>query len=92
MTSDARTYSDPVHGCPPYGNRQDDMLEYIRDRYRVPAYRGVRVVADGQPGTIVGSTGPYVIVKQDDAEVPVPYHPTWNMVYQPVGVSEWRPE
>lgn len=54
---------------------------YVRFNYRVPAYRDGRVVVDGEPGTISGFDGQYLLVRFDDEAVPVPAHPTWRVEY-----------
>ncbi|MEM9597413.1 MAG: hypothetical protein AAGD06_24300 [Acidobacteriota bacterium] len=48
-------------------------LEYIRNYYRVPAHRGVRVTYDGRPGVVTGS---HVLVRLDGESASKPYHPS----------------
>lgn len=57
-------------------------LAWARNQYRVPAALFVRVVANGQPGTIVGDMGPHLAIKIDTDREPTPWHPTWQMLYQ----------
>jgi hypothetical protein len=61
--------------------RDTDGLEYVRGYYKVPARIGVRVLFEGQPGVITGSSGPHLLVHMDGAAEPVPAHPTWEMQY-----------
>lgn len=56
-------------------------MKYIRDTYKVPAKRGMKVIADGEPGKIVGSHGAYLRIKLDFKKKPLPFHPTWHMEY-----------
>lgn len=51
-------------------------LEYIRNTYRVPAWRGGRVTYRGQPRIITGANGPHVAIRLDGAKHALPYHPT----------------
>ncbi len=55
--------------------------EYVRSYYKVPANRGMRVVADGKPGTIVGFDGPWIKVRLDGEEHARSWHPTWRIEY-----------
>jgi hypothetical protein len=55
-------------------------LVYIRDRYRVPARRGMRVTVNGHLGTIQGARGPRLWVQFDDG-YSLSCHPTWGVVY-----------
>lgn len=59
------------------------MFDYIHRFYQVPAEIGRRVVANGQPGTIVGARDAYIIVNLDKEEPHVTgaWHPTWEMRY-----------
>lgn len=55
-------------------------MEYIRLTYGVPAKRGMRVVANGRPGVIVGTHwGSRLLIRVDG--VTRNYHPTWNIIY-----------
>ena len=56
-------------------------LAYIRDYYRVPAKRGMRVVADGKPGRITGSDDASLRILIDGDKRSTRWHPTWNMRY-----------
>lgn len=59
------------------------MFDYIHHTYQVPAEIGRRVIANGQPGTIVGSRNAYIIVNldKDEPHVAGAWHPTWEMRY-----------
>lgn len=59
-------------------------FDYIRERYKVPAAVGQRVLYKGKPGVIIGARGCYIRVKLDGEARVGNYHPTWEMVY--VGV------
>jgi hypothetical protein len=50
-------------------------FEYIRDHYRVPARRGGRVKFRGEPGRVVGTSGPHLRVRLDSGATLV-LHPT----------------
>jgi hypothetical protein len=54
---------------------------YIRDRYKVPARRGVRVLYKGRPGVITGCRGCYIKVRLDGESESGIYHPTWRIEY-----------
>ncbi len=56
-------------------------LDYIRNHYDVPAREGVRVVADGRPGTIAGADGPRLLIAIDGEPEPSVWHPTWRIEY-----------
>lgn len=59
-------------------------MQSIRDRYRVPAKRGGRVVVDGRPATITGAsrTAEHLMVRlDDDPRRTHPIHPTWHVEY-----------
>lgn len=59
-------------------------MKRIRDYYRVPAKRGMRVIVDGEPGVITGTTSGsmYIRVRFDDnPKFTVPCHPTWEVQY-----------
>jgi hypothetical protein len=61
-------------------------LAYIRDQYKVPAYRGRRVkVYNEKNGTITGASGPYIRVRLDGEARIGSYHPTWRVQYLPGG-------
>jgi hypothetical protein len=60
--------------------------EYVRGYYRVPAKRGMRIVADGKPGTIVGFDGAHLRVRLDGEKHIGNWHPTWRIEY-PEAVS-----
>jgi hypothetical protein len=51
-------------------------LEYIRDYYKVPAYKDVKVKnPKGEQGVIAGANGPHVKVKMDGVKHAQIYHP-----------------
>lgn len=59
-------------------------LKYIRDYYKVPAKRGMRVTVDGKPGVITASArGPYIMVRFDGDKFSRAAHPTWRVEYIP---------
>ena len=69
-----------------YSAREGNRLEYIRQRYRVPAKRLGRVRVNGALGTITQATGGYLIVRFD-AGHRRRCHPTWRVEYlDPGGV------
>ena len=57
---------------------------YVRRYYGVPAKRGMRVVADGKPGLIVGFSDQYIRVRLDGERVVRNWHPAWHMEYAEV--------
>lgn len=57
------------------------MMEYIRRVYKVPARRGLRVIANGKSGVITGSRGAYLRIRLDGMKKSHSYHPTWNIDY-----------
>ena len=60
-------------------------MEYIRAHYGVPAKRGARIRYTGtgepQDGTIVGSDGPYIVVRLDGETRTGKMHPEWKVEY-----------
>jgi hypothetical protein len=56
-------------------------MEYIRKSYNVPAKRGMRVIANTEPGVITGSDGHYLRVRLDIMNRSLRYHPTWEITY-----------
>lgn len=56
-------------------------MEYVRNRYGVPAKRGARVVADGKPGTIVAARGGHLRIRLDGERHTGSWHPLWKMDY-----------
>lgn len=66
---------------------KDLGLLYIREHYKVPARKGVKVRFDypkgkQQWGKVVGSTeGQYLLVDFDDGRGPQMLHPTWQVTY-----------
>jgi hypothetical protein len=59
-----------------------DELQYIRDYYAVPAYRGVKVNAYGKEGVITGGDGSYVMIRLEGNAFSRPYHPTDGITYK----------
>lgn len=61
---------------------KEESMKRIRQYYRVPARRGMRVAVDGKPGRITSARGPYIMVRFDDCpSFSKPCHPTWNFDY-----------
>lgn len=56
-------------------------IAYIRNYYGVPAQRGHRIIADGQPGIITGTWDASLRIRLDGASYSEPWHPTWHMQY-----------
>lgn len=62
-------------------------MQYIRNKYGVPAKRGGRVAFTGNPhncplfGTITGAKGQYLNVRMDGDQNSGTYHPNWKMEY-----------
>jgi hypothetical protein len=54
---------------------------YVRDYYRVPAKRGMRVTVDGKPGVIVSFPDQYLGVRFDGEKRTIRCHPTWRVNY-----------
>ncbi len=50
-------------------------LEYIRNYYKVPAFKGHAVTYKGNEGTITGSSGPHVAVRLAGKRLSIPIHP-----------------
>lgn len=57
---------------------------YVRQTYRVPAKRGMRVRVDDRLGTIVSFPGQYLGVRFDGERRTLRCHPTWRVEYEPV--------
>lgn len=65
-------------------------LAYIRDYYKVPAFRGTRVeylATDGElmQGAITRGVGAYLWVRLDGNKHSTRFHPTWALKYLPDG-------
>lgn len=60
-------------------------MDYIRQRYGVPAKRGGRVRYTGgrRPrfGTITSASGGHLMIRLDGSKFSEPYHPTWELEY-----------
>lgn len=54
---------------------------YVREYYKVPAKRGMRIKFEGKPGVIVGFRDQYLRVRLDGEKHPVTCHPTWEIEY-----------
>jgi hypothetical protein len=61
--------------------RTYDPLQYVRDYYSVPAYKGVKVTAYGKSGVITGADGPHICIRLDGERHSRPYHPTDGITY-----------
>lgn len=59
----------------------DAALEYIRNYYRVPAFKGAKVRYRGDMGVIKGGTGAYLLIRIDGETTNYKCHPTWEMEY-----------
>ena len=59
----------------------DDALEYIRNYYRVPAFKGAKIKYQGKDGVIRGGTGSYLLVRIEGEKTNVKCHPTWQIEY-----------
>lgn len=61
-------------------------LAYICSHYRVPAELGGRVLytgsGPGRRGTIVGTSGAYLLIRLDGDRDWAPHHPTWELEYE----------
>lgn len=55
--------------------------EYVRRYYGVPAKRGMRVIVNGNLGTIVSFPGQYIGVRFDGEKHVERCHPTWRVIY-----------
>lgn len=58
-----------------------ESLAYVRRYYSVPAEVGQAVEFEGDPGTIIGGQGPYVMIEFEGGEVKGPFHPLWHIDY-----------
>jgi hypothetical protein len=63
-------------------------LEYIREVYNVPARRGMKVIAHGQNGIIVGAKGPHLRIRIEGEKNILSFHPTSEMEYLSEGEEE----
>jgi hypothetical protein len=69
-------------------DRQHGDLRHIRAYYRLEERRGIRVGLGmrvrygGRPGTVVDTSGQYLIVRLDGVAFPVPCHATSGMEYE----------
>lgn len=59
----------------------DHALEYIRDYYKVPAFKDAKVKYKGIEGTIKGGKGAYLKLEFADKSMNGVYHPTWEIEY-----------
>jgi len=60
-------------------------MQWVRDRYRVPAKRGGRVEYTGeekpQLGTIRSASGGHLNIQLDGVKHTMPFHPEWCLRY-----------
>lgn len=58
-------------------------MQWIRDRYGVPAKRGGRVVFDGKPGRILSTHAGHLVLHLDEDKPShrTYVHPCWRMEY-----------
>ncbi|WP_307969617.1 hypothetical protein [Salinispora arenicola] len=56
-------------------------MAYIRRHYGVPARRGVRVIANGRPGTITSADGARLRIRLTGDTRSTVHHPTWRIQY-----------
>lgn len=75
-------------------DRQHEQLEHIRsyyalkERHGIDVGLGMRVRHDGRPGTIIDTSGQYLVVRLDDGPLPVRCHATAHMEYEVIP-DEW---
>ena len=58
-----------------------ENMDYIRKKYKVPAKRGMKVIAQGHNGTIVGARNGYLRIRIEGEKNILSFHPTWEMEY-----------
>lgn len=56
-------------------------IDYIRNRYNVPAKIGGKVEYKSRPGIIVGADNGYLRIRLDGETEIKFYHPTWEIEY-----------
>lgn len=57
-------------------------LTSIRDRYGVPAKRGMKVKFEGRPATITSGRGHHFYLRFEGEHCPQgPFHPLWEIDY-----------
>lgn len=59
----------------------NELLEYHRGAYNVPAWVGRRIEFSGRPGVITGARGPHLLVLLDGALHARALHPTYRIDY-----------
>jgi hypothetical protein len=61
----------------------ENELEYIRNRYQVPAEINREVIVNGKKGVITKDMGSYIGVDfyAEKPTAPQPCHPTWEVQY-----------
>jgi len=72
------------------GRRNEMSLAYIRDHYRVPAKRGMKIKLNPsyfsyrgwKEGVITGSKGLYLRIKINGKRYSRIFHPTYGIFYQ----------
>ena len=58
-----------------------ENMEYIRKKYKVPAKYGMKVIAQGRNGIIVGAKNGYLRIRIEGEKNILSFHPTWEMKY-----------
>jgi len=61
-------------------------MDYIRERYKVPAKRGGRIIYKGclggdRAGIITGSSYGRLRIRLNGEKISLYYHPTWKIEY-----------
>ncbi len=66
---------------------EEDMFEYVKENYSVPACIGREVIVDGEYGIITEDRGNYIGVNfdHDKPGVVTNCHPTWRVEYRGIG-------
>jgi hypothetical protein len=67
--------------------RVDSPYTYVRSYYKVPAYVGVRVRADGRDGELAvpRHSNHYIYIRFDgEVKISGPFHPTDRIEYLPL--------
>lgn len=71
-------------------------MKLVRKLYGVPAKRGMRVLYTGcgrkEYGTIrSAASGAHLNIQLDGIKYAIPFHPTWELTYQPPEVAQPLP-
>lgn len=56
-------------------------MEYIRKKYKIPVKRGMKVIAQGRNGIIVGAKNGYLRIRIESKKNISSFHPTWEIEY-----------